>query len=416
MEKLKQYILNFNLFPSIPPSTDPYQLKNETISTKIFIILFILIMTILLLYTSLATITKTVNVQSPTIEKYFELYSKYSQTLSCPCTKISIDYGNILDIEYSLHQICQSDFISGEWIYSLDYVHFQGNSLIWYRDLLSIFPLFFQGLQLFCTTIEVIIHDSLKKFNSNQYVSTFLTPSEFFESQILLSINQFQTSLINDYALSLSMVQEMMESNSLYVTSEFNYELYKSNKTFYAVTSLYNNCTCDLVSSCIYTPTYNNTEFNITEADKLPGFYIGCYSSKGLLSSNLQFLYYKSYIERIRSIYRWVEEVEVSRLEKSISNIYSENSSVQELINKIMIDQWNSLIMYEKYYNECYPKLCTYSYQTRNDFIYIITTLVGLIGGVITTLKFIVPRIVKLFRRYVLKHTKIHSQTPTIQN
>jgi beta-lactamase regulating signal transducer with metallopeptidase domain len=64
-----------------------------------------------------------------------------------------------------------------------------------------------------------------------------------------------------------------------------------------------------------------------------------------------------------------------------------------------MVEEWNSSIMYENYFNECEPTECTYTHQTKNNILYIITTIIGLIGGLTTALKLIVPRLVMLARK-----------------
>jgi beta-lactamase regulating signal transducer with metallopeptidase domain len=64
-----------------------------------------------------------------------------------------------------------------------------------------------------------------------------------------------------------------------------------------------------------------------------------------------------------------------------------------------MVEEWNSSIIYENYFNECEPIECTYNQQTKNSIIYIVTTIIGLNGGLITVLKLIVPRLVKFARR-----------------
>jgi hypothetical protein len=112
----KYFFQNLNLFPSQPPSTDQYELQNERISTKVFIILLTSILTILLLYTSLESVTETVNVKTPTLAQYSQLYAKYPQTLACACTTISINYEKFLRVEYSFHQVCSSVFITENWI------------------------------------------------------------------------------------------------------------------------------------------------------------------------------------------------------------------------------------------------------------------------------------------------------------
>ena len=97
---MKVTINDFNLFPSVQPTIDQNEIKTQKISTKLFCILLVLIITILLLYTSLIRVVKTVTINDPTVDKYVELYDQYSQTLSCPCTKILINYEDILEIQY----------------------------------------------------------------------------------------------------------------------------------------------------------------------------------------------------------------------------------------------------------------------------------------------------------------------------
>ena len=115
-QRFKKFCQNFNLFPSVPPSTDEHQLRTQRISTRLFILVLILSITILLLYSSLANITKTITVPTPSLAQYSHLYSKHSPTLACPCTHISINYGLFLDIKYTLHQVCRSFFVTDEWI------------------------------------------------------------------------------------------------------------------------------------------------------------------------------------------------------------------------------------------------------------------------------------------------------------
>ncbi|CAF3502101.1 unnamed protein product, partial [Adineta steineri] len=56
----------------------------------------------------------------------------------------------------------------------------------------------------------------------------------------------------------------------------------------------------------------------------------------------------------------------------------SMNSTIQELVDQLMVEEWNSSTIYDGYYNECQPSKCSYSYETKNGLIYIITTVIGL--------------------------------------
>jgi hypothetical protein len=86
-----------------------------------------------------------------------------------------------------------------------------------------------------------------------------------------------------------------------------------------------------------------------------------------------------------------------------LASLYSQNSTIQQLLDQIMVEQWNSSIMYNNYYNECQPIQCTYNIQTRNDVTYIVTMLIGVVGGMIAILNFIVPRLVKFIVQPVRK-------------
>jgi hypothetical protein len=89
----------------------------------------------------------------------------------------------------------------------------------------------------------------------------------------------------------------------------------------------------------------------------------------------------------------------VIALDSSLQNNYSSNSTIKDLVENLMIEQWNASPVYEKYYNTCQSTQCTYTVQRRNDIIYIFTTLFGIAGGLITVLKLVVPRLIKLIRK-----------------
>jgi hypothetical protein len=75
------------------------------------------------------------------------------------------------------------------------------------------------------------------------------------------------------------------------------------------------------------------------------------------------------------------------------------NSTIKNLVDNLMIEQWNASQIYENYYNECLPIQCTYTLETNNDMIYIVTTLFGVAGGLTTVLRLILPRLIKLIRK-----------------
>ncbi|CAF4314788.1 unnamed protein product, partial [Adineta steineri] len=115
-QKIKNSLRKFNLFPSIPPSTNESDLRNQQLSTRLFLISLILIMAILITYNASINVTKTVTIDKPTLTQYLDLYSTHSEVLTCPCTTISIGYEKFVQIQYTLHQVCNSTFVNNRYI------------------------------------------------------------------------------------------------------------------------------------------------------------------------------------------------------------------------------------------------------------------------------------------------------------
>ena len=396
--KLRQFLVGFNLFPSISPSTDEYELKNERISTRLFLVLLFVIMTILLLYTSLTTITQTVSIETPTLKQYIELYNKYPQTLTCPCSKISISYGDIVSIQYSLHQVCSSDFVTTEWTTYLTMT--DANEVIQVIDFRWSARQTFQLIRSFCELINNTISYSLNQFYLEKYITAFVMPPKLLDPQIHASIDQSKQSTTNNFVLSLIKIQQVTHVNALLSAQMTNYDvkLFAPTGDLFYRPNRYSNCSCDVSSACImnssvYDYTSNTILFTV------PGMYVGCYIVESLLRSNFECFYDKTCISHLQSYYVLNQPIPVTELNQSLSSQYSQNSTVQEILDKLMIEEWNASVFYDKYYDQCQPKQCSYSYQMRNDAIYIITTLIGLVGGLTTILKIVVPRLVNFLRR-----------------
>ena len=394
--QLKHYIFTFNVFPSNPPSSDRHQLQSELISTRVFIAAFTLSLAILILYTSLVTVTKTVSVDTPSLTQYSQLYSKHFQTLVCPCRKISIKYEKILTVNYTLHQVCTSFLINSNWIN-----HFRRNQYVGVsvKDFRFTSILGFQGLRSFCNIVNQIIFDALIAFYSTEYVSGSVTPVDVFQSQIEESTRKFRQTTAASFLSSISTIRSTTQSNVLYsvLLTNLNYFIDAQNHIS-AITRSYPNCTC--VSSAICSEQSSIYQYyDHVTLFTVPGFYTGCYPTEALLQSNLECFYNQSCIDTLKSYLPSASSMTTVALDSSLTSEYKPTSTINDLLSQLMIEQWNLSTMYGGYYNECQPTQCVYSYETRNDAIYIVTTVIGLIGGLITVLKLLVPRLVKFVRK-----------------
>jgi hypothetical protein len=75
------------------------------------------------------------------------------------------------------------------------------------------------------------------------------------------------------------------------------------------------------------------------------------------------------------------------------------SSTIKELVDNLMIEQWSTSSSYERYYNECQPSQCTYTYESsgntddivytfepRKNIIHIVIILLAIIGGLTAVL------------------------------
>ncbi len=395
--KLKEYLRNLNFFPSVPPSTDRYKIQTQRISTRLFIIIFSISLVILLLYTSLIRVTETVSVEAPTLIEYANLNSTYSPTLTCPCSKVSINYGKFLHVDHTLHQVCSSIFVNQTWIEYLRY-SLKGNWFLGDFRWTGIYA--FQALRTFCDLIEKTISDRLIQFYSNQYVSASVVPQKLFEPETKSLIDQFRSSLTTNFLLSLSMIRDTTQANALFSALQNNYLLHLGGFNFQASTSPknYDNCSCVSSFACISQSSIYDFARDISLFD-IPNFYKGCYVIESLLQSTLECFYNQQCIDDLQGQISSSSPVSVTVLDESLPSVYFMNSTIKELLDSLMIEQWNVSPIFENYYNECQPIKCTYILDTNNDMIYIFTTLFGIAGGLTTVLRLILPRLIKLIRK-----------------
>lgn len=392
-----------NFFPSIPPSTNPHELRNQRISTIIFIILFTLSLSILILYNAFVVIHRKVTVNEPTFTQYSNLFSNYPSSLECPCSKSSIKYEVFFRMNFTLHQLCSSDLISDKWLDQLILTNQQYKPYTF--DFLSLSLYLFPALRNFCTLVKETISYNLIDLYSTEYVSTYVMASNVFQAEIQKSIDGFILSTTKEFVRFLKMIRETTQANALSSALQLNYYYYEWPDYYYLYSypMTYSNCSCSASAlcfsvSCIYNTTTQSPLFCV------PGFYVGCYIIESLLYSNLECFFDQECLDKLHYYVQSQFEMPVAALNQSLLYRYQINSTIEEILNHLMVEQWNLSILFENYYEKCHPMQCTYDIDSRNDVVYIATILIGLLGGLTTMLKFIVPKCVQLVTKFFTPH------------
>ena len=396
--KCQGYLSNFNLFPSIPPSVDEHELKTQTISTRSFIFILILSFIILLIYNAIVPTTKTVNIQSPTLEQYLQLSFKYPQTIICPCTHKSINYEQFLRIDYTLHQMCYGSFLE-IWQHYMNLIQMNIDTPLWFDDFRRIGNQYFQTLASLCKLTNETISNSLTRFYKTKYVGRVITTSELFQSQCRSFVRRYITSTVNQFLVNFRVIRDITQANRLFSGHNTNAYFYVDEQVTLAVYAVrYSNCSCAATYICAAEASVSDDTSN-EKLYMIPGMYAGCYIIEALRKSTLECFYSPTCLNDLKSQLSMTLDLNGTLLDASLLTKFAANTSIGTILDELMVENWKWSSIYSDYYDSCQPLECTYTYKTRNDAIYIITSLISLLGGLIVALKFIVPRSVAIFRK-----------------
>ena len=165
------------------------------------------------------------------------------------------------------------------------------------------------------------------------------------------------------------------------------------------------NLTCDCGTMFVCTEqillTVNNTNV------PMPGWYIGCYMIDSRLDSTLESYYDKMYIDLIyasQPTVNWngnywntsTPHPRPLNITLATMSRFPPNATVRSILNGLFVEDWHEEINFESYYQECQPTQCSYTENVRKNLIAVVTTIIGLLGGLSTALNILLPNTVRL--------------------
>ena len=414
---LLRFVQQLNLFNTY--STDARQIRKEILSTRIYIALLPTILIILFIYSAQTELYYTVKVNNPSLDTYERLLNAYPNTLSCPCSELSIPYSSFVTLTPVFHPVCSSDFVSDRW---LAYLYHEDASSYVSADIRSVGNAQFQLLRTLC--------ESSKQAIANAFQSTF-TSQALINSHGLIQSSDlvhvaaevFARDFISDIdgkqrrrnALLTTIFDRNfpvsgLETSSIpIIDSTLNLNIvivkYFDWHTQGEVTT-FQSCTCDTTYTCQtplgicnssgYEADYTALSAPIflptTCSKMIDGFRSGCLPLNGLLSSTLQCYNEQTCFDSILGNLSIVNS-SFNILDRNVLKQSVTTSAISALADVLMVEEWSRYINYSLYFTTCRLLSCSYSYTTQFDKLYIITTLVGLLGGLIAALRFLCPHI-----------------------
>ena len=244
-----------------------------------------------------------------------------------------------------------------------------------------------------------------------------VAPVSSFTAQADNVIDQFISATIKDFAVSFRTVRDTIQANGLLTATQDNARLYVPSNTMHVSTSwmYYNGCSCFQTPKChSQAATYNGTSWEVLHL--VPGFTMGCYIVEALLQSSLECFYSETCFDDLNAFMYLRRSPNVTVMNGSVLSRFSETAKVGELLDEMMVERWNQSVVYANYYSSCSPKECVYLVRTRNDLIYTVPAAMGLIGGLSTVLRILVPRVAALSFLLYKKKRRIDPATPIVNS
>jgi len=163
-QNLIKQIRLINLFKS-PDSHTENDIRNEFLSTRLYIILLVIIFSLLVEYYSLITNSILVTISFPRLNT---IESLNETSLICPCSITAIPFEIFVNIQPIYHPVCSSDLVDDRWINKTNYN----------RNLQIRFNL----LALFCRLTRDILKSQLDQFSKKYFLTSQLISEKEFQS------------------------------------------------------------------------------------------------------------------------------------------------------------------------------------------------------------------------------------------
>ncbi|CAF0795269.1 unnamed protein product [Adineta steineri] len=414
-QRIKQKLLEFNLFKSIPRSTDETILRQQRHTTRLYLVLLLVTSITLIFYAFLESITISKTIESPSLETFTQLNKEYPLTLDCPCGHTSFEYEQFFsDIEVEYHEICSSEFITSRWI-QLQFIEFP-TTVFYINDFRFQSQMHFQLLSTLCRVAKQTIEDNLHSFYRTKFITPKAIDNFSFQIESELILEQFKRTVPESYQRTLQLIEANPEINQLILplNSIFRSRGDVHNKEVFRLeseaTALHNrplcmmggdeeNCECSFFlfpNECVLKTFVWKEDFF---KETIPGMRLTVSPVRSVLISTLECFYSKTCLSEItRRINSTVSPTNFSTLRSSsLAMNESQNDTIDMLAKKLFIRRWsNNQSSYESYFNQCHPLSCQYSYLSRYDIVDAVTRITGTLGALNFLLKSLVPYLIKL--------------------
>ncbi|CAF4311549.1 unnamed protein product, partial [Adineta steineri] len=213
----------------------------------------------------------------------------------------------------------------------------------------------FQLLTSLCEISQETINTSLVQLFTSDY-----------NDRQLLSENSLDQSI----SISANMIISVWSVNWL-INSE---PIINPGWTAHTTPIVYGKCNC-------------GTSWTCTQSSQ--GMMTGCYPLESLLQTTLQCFYNQSCIDSTKKF----TQLNISSLK---TNQYQMNTTIQLILNNLMVEEYIINKSYEDYFNRCAPSSCSYNYMQNYQIAGGIINIISLYSGLVILTRCLSMILIKL--------------------
>jgi hypothetical protein len=172
--------------------------------------------------------------------------------------------------------------------------------------------------------------------------------------------------------------------------------------------SAFNACSCSVSESCpdpswSYGHIICKNGNNCTKGDivwSVPGLTKSCSAVETLYFSDFRCFFNQTCLDILLSMFNvdMPNRLPLPRATRAIvalnsseSFAFSPTEKLDTLAGKLLVDKWKLEPNFVGYYRKCAPNLCTYTIKRKMDIVYVVTTVIGLLGGLTVIMRLLVP-------------------------
>lgn len=265
------------------------------------------------------------------------------------------------------------------------------------------------------------VFDAVEEFASKNIISPRVLSYDVFDQQSKAFVSQFRSTIVANNKHTLEFIWFNIYKNNIYTGLRTNYLIRYISPIVSFTNIIYQIrggiCVCSADDYCpMYSGIYNTTDrtqatdgrtFYAANPEapllfELPNIGAGCYPYSSLIESTLECFYEQSCIDLLQPYIHGLSLISPLAVSR-----FPRNTLIETILNDLLIESWNEVTNFIRYYQACSPHSCVYSYHRRFNLLYVIAAILSLFGGLKTVLYTVTPFLIRLARQIQkLKHRR----------